>query len=216
MKDQGKNKNKKMKAGNTSEQIKENAKELFFSYGLKSVSMDDLAKQSGISKKTIYQFYEDKDVLVHAVVNDLIQLHERLFNTYQSIAKDAIDEVITMDTRLFGLWTDIRPNFYYEVKKFFPDAWLELEYYSLKMRNLIIENLEKGKKEGLFRNEINVVLVAELRIYQLTNLLRSKFVTTQKMSTNQLVKELVILYLQSIVTDKGKALLANYIKNEND
>ena len=205
-----------MKESNTSEQIKANAKELFFSYGLKSVSMDDLARLSGVSKKTIYQYYEDKDVLVHAVVMDLVQLHERLFNTYQSIAKDAIDEAITMDTRLFGAWTDIRPNFFYEVKKFFPEAWLELEYYSLKMRNLIIENLERGKKEGLYRNDINIVLIAELRIYQLTNLLRSKFVTTQKMSTNQLAKELVKLYLQSITTVKGKLLLDNYIKKDND
>ena len=177
--------------------------------------MDDLARLSGVSKKTIYQYYEDKDVLVHAVVMDLIQLHERLFNTYQSIAKDAIDEVITMDTRLFGIWTDIRPSFFYEVKKFFPEAWLELEYYSLKMRNLIIGNLERGKKEGLYRNDINIVLIAELRIHQHTNLLRSKFVTTQKMSTDQLVRELAILYLQSITTEKGKMLLDNYFKKEN-
>jgi len=209
------NKNKKVNS-KIGERVKAMAKELFFSHGLKSVSMDDLARLSGVSKKTIYQYYEDKEVLVHAVVNDLIQLHERLFNTYQSIAKDAIDEAITMDTRLFGLWTDIRPGFFYEVKKFFPDAWLELEYYSLKMRNVIIENLERGRKEGLYRNDINIVLIAELRIYQLTNLLRSKLVTTQKMSTNHLVRELVILYLQSITTEKGKSIIANYFKKENE
>ena len=199
----------------TCEQIKANAKEVFFSYGLKSVSMDDLARLSGVSKKTIYQYYQDKEVLVHAVVTDLVQLHERLLNAYQFIAKDAIDEAITMDTRLFGIWTDIRPNFFYEVKKFFPDAWVELEYYSLKMRNLIIGNLERGKMEGLYRNDINTVLIAELRIYQLTNLLQSRFVSTQQMTTSQLVRELVILYLQSITTQKGKQLLDNYIKNEN-
>lgn len=197
------------------ERIKAMAKELFFSYGLKSVSMDDLARLSGVSKKTIYQYYEDKDVLVHAVVMDLVQLHERLVNSYKSIAKDAIDEAITMDTRLFGIWADIRPNFFYELKKFFPDAWLELDYYSLKMRNLIIENLEKGRKEGLYRNDINVVLVAELSMHQHMSLLRSQFTTTQKLSTDLLAKEITMLHLRGIATEKGKTLLENYIKNEN-
>jgi len=64
--------------------------------------MDDLSKHTGISKKTICQYFADKDVLVHAIVNDLIQLHERLLNNFQAIAKDAIDEIVTLDTELFG------------------------------------------------------------------------------------------------------------------
>jgi AcrR family transcriptional regulator len=204
-----------MKESSTSERIKANAKELFFAYGLRSISMDDLAKMSGVSKKTIYQYYEDKDVLVHAVVMDLVQLHERLLSTYQTLAEDAIDEAITMDTRLFGIWTDVRPAFFYEVKKFFPDAWLELEYYSLKMRNCIIGNLERGKKEGLYRNDINVALIAELSMHQHISLLRSQFATTQKLSTEELAKEITNLQLHSITTEKGKTLLNNYIIKEN-
>jgi AcrR family transcriptional regulator len=214
MSDQISNRSKKMKTRITGEQIKANAKKLFLSYGFKSVSMDDLSKHTGISKKTICQYFADKDVLVHAIVNDLIQLHERLLNNFQAIAKDAIDEIVTLDTELFGIWTDIDHRFFYEVEKFFPEAWLELEYYSLKMRNIIIGNLEWGKKEGLYRNDINVVLIAELRMHQHISLIKSQFATTQKMSTDQLAKELTMLYLQSITTEKGKMLLNNYLKKE--
>ena len=200
---------------NISERIKAMAKELFFSYGLKSVSMDDLARLSGVSKKTIYQYYEDKEVLVHAVVMDKIQLHERLLGSSQSIANEAIDEIIMWDTELFGIWTDINHRFFYEVEKYYPEAWLELEYYSLKMRNLIIGNLEWGKKEGLYRNDINIALIAELRMHQHISLLRSQIATTQKLSTDRLAKEITMLHLRSITTEKGKLLLDNYVKKEN-
>jgi len=202
--------------GNTiSERIKANAKELFFAYGLKSVSMDDLARLSGVSKKTIYQYYQDKDVLVHAVVVDLVQLHERLLNTYQSIAKDAIDEALMWDTQLFGIWANIHHRFFYEVKKYYHEAWMELEYYSLKMRNFIVENLERGKKEGLYRNDINVVFIAELSMHQHISLLRSQFTTTQKFSSNRLAKEITVFHLHSITLERGKTLLDNYINTIN-
>lgn len=204
-----------MNAGTISERIKAMAKNLFFSYGLKSVSMDDLARRCGVSKKTIYQYYEDKEVLVHAVVMDQIQLHERLVSSCQSIANEAIDEAILWDTQLFGIWTNIHYRFFYEVKKYYPEAWLELEYYSLKARNFIIGNLEWGKKEGLYRNDINIVLIAELRMQQHICLLRSQFATTQKLSTDRLAKEITMLHLRSITTEKGRLLLDNYIQKEN-
>jgi AcrR family transcriptional regulator len=204
-----------MNDGNISEKIKANAKKLFFSYGLTSVSMDEVARRSGVSKKTIYQYYEDKDVLVHAVVMDQIQLHQGFLSSFQSIANEAIHEVIMWDTQLFGIWTNIHHRFFYEVEKYCPEAWLELEYYSLKMRNLIIGNLEWGKKEGLYRNDINIVLIAELRMHQHISLLRSQFTTTQKLGTERLVKEITMLHLRSITTEKGKVILDNYIKKEN-
>ena len=212
---QSSDKTKKMNGANISERILAIAKKLFFSYGLKSVSMDDVARLSGVSKKTIYQYYEDKDVLVHAVVMDQIQLHERFLSSCQSIANEAIDEIIMWDTELFGIWTDIHHSFFYEVEKYYPETWLELEYYSLKMRNLIIGNLERGKNEGLYRNDIDIVLIADLRMHQHMSLLRSQFTTTQKLSTDRLVKEITMLHLRSITTEKGKVLLNNYIKQEN-
>jgi len=212
---QGSDKNKKMNGSTSSERVKAMAKKLFFSYGLKSVSMDDLARRCGVSKKTIYQYYQDKDVLVHAVVMEQIQLHERLLRSCQSVAYEAIDELIMSDTQLFGIWTIIHHRFFYEVKKYYPGAWRELEHYSLKMRNFIIGNLERGRKEGLYRNDFDTALIAELRMQQHICLLRSPFATLQKLSTDRLVKEITMLHLRSITTEKGQLLLDHYIKKES-
>ena len=72
------------------------ARELFFSYGLRSVSMDDVARQAGISKKTIYLSFADKAELVHTIVDDLITCHHRLFSDCQVTAADAVDEVLNI------------------------------------------------------------------------------------------------------------------------
>ena len=98
------------------ELIKEKARELFFSYGLKSVSMDEIAKKAGVSKRTIYEFFEDKTELVNEIVQDLVRSYSKLFKTSQSTAQNAIDEVIKQDDELIEIWTKIRPGFFIELE----------------------------------------------------------------------------------------------------
>jgi AcrR family transcriptional regulator len=201
-----------MENNNVNELIKEKSKKLFFSYGLKSVSMDDVAKLSGISKKTIYHYFEDKNALVRAIVNDLIQAHERLLKACHNTAKDAIDEVIMQDTGPVEIWTAIRPGFFNELEKFYCEVWQELEQYRQKMLGNIMRNLEWGKEEGVYRNCVNVAFIAELRLQQLINFLQPQFVATQKWSIHQTVAEFTKLYLHSITSERGKKLLYNYLE----
>ena len=123
---------------NIKELIKEKSKELFFSYGLKSVSMDDIAKKAGVSKRTIYEFFEDKNELVNEIVQDLVRSYSKLFRTSQSTAEDAIDEVIKQDDELLEIWTKIRPGFFYELERTFPETSEQLEQYKLIIRKGIM------------------------------------------------------------------------------
>lgn len=191
----------------TEERIKEKSKQLFFSYGLKSVSMDDVAHSCGISKKSIYLHFEDKNALVCSTVHELIQLHEGLMKMCNSAAINAIDEVVKQVAEPFEIWASIRPSFFYELEKFFPAAWNELELYRLKMHEGIMHNLEWGKEENLYRGNINTAFTAELRLHQLIDLLRRNFITTKHWSIRQSAMELTGLYLQSITTDNGKNAL---------
>ncbi|RYZ59773.1 MAG: TetR/AcrR family transcriptional regulator [Chitinophagaceae bacterium] len=193
------------------------AKELFFSYGLKSVSMDDLAKLAGISKKTIYQSFEDKAALVNRIVDDLIACHHHLFCTCQTEAADAIDEVFRQSNAPFETWAAVTPGFFYELEKFFPEAWKKLEEHRDNvLKQGIIKNLEWGRAEGLYREEMNVAFIAELRIHQLVNALQPAGFTAHRVSVSQLIKELTIFYLHGITTEKGKKRLIKYLKNSNE
>ena len=198
------------------ERIKEKSGQLFFSYGLRSISMDDVAHMCGMSKKSVYQYFEDKNALVSAIVHDLIKSHKRLLKICNDAAEDAIDEVIKQIEESFNIWAAIRPPFFYELEKFCPEAWHELKLYRLKMHDGIISNLEWGKREGIYRNNINTALIAELRLHQLTNLLQQNFVTTQQWSIHQSVIELTDLYLHSIATEKGRERLYTILRNDHN
>ena len=187
--------------------IKEKSSQLFFTYGLRSVSMDNIARICGMSKKSIYQYFDGKNALVCAIVHELIQSHKRMLKICRVTAKDAIDEVIKQSAKPFEIWAAIGPPFFYELEKSFPEEWHKLELYRLKMHDGITRNLEWGKQEGLYRTNINTALVAEMRLHQLTNFLQRNFITTQQWSIHQPVMELTSLYLHSITTEKGKKRL---------
>jgi AcrR family transcriptional regulator len=193
------------------------ARELFFSYGLRSVSMDDLAKLAGISKKTIYQSFEDKAALVARIVEDLVDCHHQLCKACQLEAIDAVDEVFKQSNAPFETWASVTPGFFYELEKFFPEAWKKLEQHrETVMKAAIIRNLERGLAEGLYRDEMNLSFVADLRIQQLIHALQPNGFTSQKISVGQLMQELTLFYLHGITTEKGKKMLNKYLKNRNE
>lgn len=200
-----------MKNANTNELIIEKARKLFFSYGLKSVSMDDIANEVGISKKAIYEFFDGKNALVDAVVNEIIQSHKKLFESSRSTSKDAIDEVVKQDQGFSSICNGIKPSFFYQLENFFPDVWHALDEYKLKMYKDIIENLGWGQNERIYREDIDVKLIADLRLHQLINLLKPQVLTDLNVRIKQLADEFTLLYLHSIATEKGKELIDKYL-----
>jgi AcrR family transcriptional regulator len=193
------------------------ARELFFSHGLKSISMDDLARMAGVSKKTIYQSFADKNELVNTIVGDLIQCHYELFKVCQQTAKDPVDEVLMQANAPFETWASVNPGFFFELEKFFPHVWLKLEEHKQKvLLPGITQNLERGKAEGYYRSDIDTAFAADIRICQLANSLQPHLLTSQRMGVSQLMQELTIFYLHGITTEKGKKLLNKYLKNRNE
>lgn len=193
------------------------AKELFFSYGLKSVSMDDLAKQAGVSKKTIYQFYADKNELVNQIVEDLMLCHHRLFKECQGTAKDAIEEVLLQSDGPFDTWASVNQSFFFELQKSFPAAWAKLDQHKQKvLQPGIVKNLQWGKQENLYREDLDVAFTAEVRLQQLGSALQPSAFTSRRMNVSQLMNELTAFYLHGITTEKGKKRLNKYLKNRNE
>src|SRR5687767_7019365 len=132
--------------------ILDKAKDLFFSYGLKSVSMDDIAKNAGVSKKTIYKDFEDKTALIQQLVADLLACHQEEIEKCADAAKDAIHEVILYTRTPFQTISLINQAFFYELEKFFPVVWKAVtEHRHQVLIPSIIENIKKGIKEELYQ-----------------------------------------------------------------
>ena len=173
--------------------------------------MDDIAKKAGVSKRTIYEFFEDKTELVNEIVQDLVRSYRNLFRSSQSTAEDAIDEVIKQDGELLEIWTKIRPGFFYRVERTFTEIAEQLDQYKLIIRKGIMSNLRRGKEEGNYREEIDIALVSDLRFHQLMNVMKPHLLTSHELNITQLTREFTVLYLHAITTEEGKKLLDKYL-----
>src|SRR5690606_34223659 len=110
-------------------------------------------------------------------------------------------------------WASVNPGFFYELEKFFPAAWFKLEQHKKQvLLPGIIENLERGKKENNYREELDVLFMADVRIIQLTHALHPNVFSARRMSNSFLIRNLTSFYLHGITTEQGKKLISKYIK----
>jgi AcrR family transcriptional regulator len=179
--------------------------------------MDDLARNAGVSKKTIYQFFSDKNELINMIVRELAGCHHQLFLSCRANSKDAIDEVLQQSATPFDTWASVNPGFFYELEKFFPQAWKQLEQHKTKvLQPAIRKNLERGMAENIYRQDLHIDSIADIRLQQLTTALQPATFTSRRISVHGLMNEFTMFYLHGITTEKGKKLLYKYLKDLNE
>lgn len=141
--------------------------ELFLTYGVRSVSMDDIARHLGISKKTLYQHFKDKNELVEIITRKVINDRQSEYEEVTCSASNAIEELFFMSKCLRKHFAELNPSLIYDLKKFYPEAWeVFMEYEHVTVFESIRTNLDKGIEEGYFRKEINKEVLAKLRVEQ--------------------------------------------------
>lgn len=199
------------------ELITNKAKELFFFYGVKSVSMDDLAKAAGISKKTVYLYFSDKNEVLDSVIESFIADHSQRLARCQQESRDAVEEIVNQSTAPFNLLSGISYVFLYDLEKAFPEAWEKLRAYRQQtVLPAIIRNLERGIREHLFRPDIDISFVAQIRLHQLNTALNPVVFAEVETDSINIMNEFTLFYLHGITTEKGKRLINNYSKNKNE
>jgi AcrR family transcriptional regulator len=147
------------------ERILKGAEELFFRYGLKSVTMDDIAKHLGISKKTIYQSFADKDEVVHRLMEEKLKEDELTVKHMSQSASTIVEEMFDLMKHMSAMFGKINPNVFYEMQKYHPKAWNLLKTFKENcIQRTVEEALAKGIKDGLVRKDINVRIMVKLRM----------------------------------------------------
>lgn len=193
------------------------AKALFCSYGLRSISMDDLAKQAGVSKKTIYQCYTDKNELVNTIVQDMVSSQVSLFATCEDEARDAVEEVLLKADATLRTWATVSQPFFMELERSFPESWKKLlEHKDGVLEPGIKRNLQRGITEGLYRSELDLSFTAAVSLHHHVVTLQTNAFTQPGRNPSQVFKDLTHFYLHGICTEKGKKYLNKYINNVNE
>lgn len=195
----------------TKDRILKGAEELFFKFGIKSVTMDDIAKHLGISKKTIYQFYSDKNEIVETLMQYSLKQDECEFQQIQAESANMIDEVMKMMTHISSMFAKVNPNIFYDLQKYHPKAWAQFKVFKQEcMAKMIETSIERGKKEGLVRADINSKVLSRMRIEQVEMRLNPEIFPQTEFKIVDVQLALIDHFLHGICTLKGHKLINKY------
>jgi len=182
-------------------------------YGLRSVSMDDIAAALGISKKTIYQFFSDKDELVDAVVDDELRQtqHDCIF--CKTNALNAVEEMFLTMEQIHEQFRNMNPMVLYDLQKFHPTAYEKFRKHKNEfLFKMIRQNIERGMKEGLYRPEINLDVITKYRLEAMMIPFNISVFPPGKYNLADVTQETMELFLYGLTTLKGYKLILKYKK----
>ena len=189
------------------------AYELFFRYGIKSVTMDDIAKHLSISKKTIYLSFQDKDEVVHTLMEQVLLKDQADFITIAKNTSNVVEEVFVMMKKMNGILNTINPNIFYDLKKYHPKTWSLFHKFRMEfVVNCVVVSLEKGKKDGLVRLDINSNILAKLRGEEIEMGFNPAVFPIDKFKILAVQIAFVEHFLYGICTLKGHKLINKYKK----
>lgn len=185
---------------------------LFCQYGFKSVTMDDIAKHLGMSKKTIYTHFSDKNELVNMVIQNKLNSQKCIIKEGSENAENAVHELFFAVTNMRELLSNMNPNLFYDLQKYHPQAWLHFKNFRQKnLFETIYNNLMRGIEEGYYRKDIKADILTQMRLEQIDLIFsNSSEYTNGKHGIAQVMVELTEHFLYGICSLKGHKLINKY------
>jgi AcrR family transcriptional regulator len=198
------------------ERIIQGSEELFLRAGIKSITMDDIAKHIGMSKKTIYQFFKDKNELVTASVRKKLKEDEAQIVDIISKSENVIEEMINMMKCSEDVLSRINPVVMHDLQKYHYEAWTEfLKFKSGVLISMLEQLLTKGMKQGYIRTDIDVKIIARMRVSQIEFGFNTEIFPVAEFSTVKVQMQFLEHFNYGICTLKGYKLLNQY-QNKHD
>ncbi len=152
----------------TKDRILTRAAALFMRNGVRSVSMDDIAAELGMSKKTLYRTFTNKDEIVLGFMSTHLCQAQGECARFASSAADAVQEMLTISAWADQQFSNIHPSIFHDLRKYYPTAWtLFSAHKTTFILEQIIRNLRRGIAEGLFRTDLDVEVLARLNLAQI-------------------------------------------------
>ncbi len=197
----------------TKQRIKKAAHDLVMQYSIRSVSMDDIAANLGMSKKTIYQYFKDKDELVEAVVDEVIDTNQCSCDDDRDKAENAVHEIFLVMEMMVQMFKTMNPSILFDMQKYHPAAFRKFQKHRNEyLYNVCTQNLLRGIKEELYRPEIEVDILSRYRVETMFIPFNPEFQRSLKHSLLEIEEEIIIHFLFGLVTLKGYKLVLKYME----
>lgn len=184
------------------------ARDFFMQYGIKSVSMDDLSSKLGISKKTLYQAVDNKEDLVMKVIENHIEVQNTEMEHILSQKQDAIQEMLMFARYIIQLLKNLKPGVTYDLQKYYPAAWKKIELlHQQTINKIILNNIKKGIKEGVYRKNVNPEIISKLYLVQALQISDERFFPSKDYKMESLIREFIAYHFYGIASLKGHKIL---------
>lgn len=196
------------------DRILQKAHELFYRFGVRSVSMDDIAAPLGMSKKTLYQYYEDKEELVGAVFLTVMEQNRTHCLRDVALAQNAIHEVFLAFDRVEEMFATMNPSILFELQKYHPRVYARFNQFKNEfLYNIIRTNLERGIAEELYRADIDTDVLTRFRLHNLLLAFNPDVFPADAARMVHIEQQLLEHFMCGLATSKGVKLIQKY-KNQ--
>jgi len=193
------------------------ATEMFISLGFKSVTMDDIAQELGISKKTIYGNFHNKTELVRDTVMSVFEDINHGIDCICDLDKNPIEELYEIKKFVSIYLKDEKASPQYQLQKYYPEIFKEFkEKHYEKMSTCTVNNLKKGVQQGLYRSNINVDFVARIYFVGMTGIKDESLFPTHQFPKIHIIEEYLEYHLRGIVTKEGLQILNQFINTKTN
>jgi len=187
--------------------------EHFMRFGIKSMTMDDIAKTLGISKKTIYTFVKDKNDLVLKTVCFFLNFEQEEILRLIEKENNAIEQLITINRFVSNSLKAVHPSIIYDLQKYYPEAYKILENHKHEfIFNVIVNNIKKGILEKLYRDNINADIIAKVYVIRIDSIFGVS-VFDKDYNFNDVYSEISRYHLFGIASEKGRKYIYDNFKN---
>ena len=194
------------------EEIINQVRELYARYGIRSVTMDDVVREVGISKKTLYQFFKDKSELVAAAIQCETEIKMEEHDEAMKGAANAVEMMLGFYDFQAKMIRDYNPSMIYDLKKYYPEVHKEfVDQKRTMIYENVLANLVQGKSEGLYRKEMDETVIAMLNLLRVEALINSDVAKTGEILTHEFFKEMFTYHMYGIVSEKGREILEKNI-----
>ena len=175
--------------------------------------MDDVARELGISKKTLYQFVKDKADLVEKVMVMNAMRHGMEMAKITAKNQNAIVELLEVNAYMNVMMKEQNPTLDYDLKKYYPAIHKKLNAESKKkMLEAIRKNLIKGQQEGIYRQDMDVDVICKIHMTRMEYRYSAETISPEELTSPRVIKEIFLYHLHGISNENGLKVLNEKLK----
>ena len=184
--------------------IIERASQVFMKLGIRSVTMKDVADQLGISKKTLYNHFKDKDELIRKIIKAKIELDIAVFKTASTKSPNAIEELHMHSKYVIETFKAINPSVFHDLKKSYPEAWKDIYNHKWDfVYHAILKNISRGVREGLYRDDVHKEIYAKMYVSNIETVIESVLFPWPEFKYEVVFMETFRLHIRGLANGKG-------------